>query len=165
MWWIEGPTSISGSYSARGSGGHIIGVAPKEKFVFVHRVDTYGGKRIEYAMGFKLAKMVLEARIGEPREQPELVVLKSASEAVEVIHMSREDLARYVGMFPTEKDTVRVKLYEDGLLLELAVGLKFRLLPVSSKKFFVEDREDYVEFELDEKWKPVKLTILKTERD
>jgi CubicO group peptidase (beta-lactamase class C family) len=165
LWWIQGPTSMPGFYTARGSGGHIIGVAPKEKFVFVHRVDTYRRKRVEYAQGFKLAKMVLEARTGEPKEQPELVVLKSASKPIEFVRLSTEVLARYVGTYPAYNDTVQVKMYEDGLLMELAIGLKFRLFPVSTKKFLMEDREDYVEFELDEKGKPAKLMLPRTNRD
>jgi CubicO group peptidase (beta-lactamase class C family) len=165
LWWIEGPTSMPGFHFALGSGGHIIGVAPKEKFVFVHRVDTYRRKRVEYAQGFKLAKMVLEARTGEPKEQPELVVLKSASKPSEFIHMSREELAKYVGMYPAGNDTVQVKMYEDGLLIELPIGLKFRLFPVSTKKFLMQDREDYVEFELDERGKPAKLMLPRTNQD
>jgi CubicO group peptidase (beta-lactamase class C family) len=165
LWWIEGPTTMPGFYTARGSGGHIIGVSPKEKFVFVHRVDTYNRKRVEYAQGFKLAKMVLEAKTGEPKEEPELILLKSASKPIEFVRLSTEDLARYVGMYPADNDTVQVKMYDDGLLIELATGLKFRLFPVSTKKFLMEDREDYVEFELDEKGKPAKLMLPRTNRD
>jgi hypothetical protein len=79
--------------------------------------------------------------------------------------MSREDLARHAGLYPADNDTVQVKMYEDGLLIELATGLKFWLFPVSTKKFLMEDREDYVEFELDEKGKPAKLTLPRTNRD
>jgi hypothetical protein len=56
-------------------------------------------------------------------------------------------------------------MYEDGLLIELPIGLKFRLFPVSTKKFLMEDREDYVEFELDEKGKPAKLVLPRTNQD
>jgi hypothetical protein len=68
-------------------------------------------------------------------------------------------------MYPVDNDTVQVKMYEDGLLIELAIGLKFRLFPVSTKKFLMEDREDYVEFELDEKGKPAKLMLPRANRD
>jgi CubicO group peptidase (beta-lactamase class C family) len=73
MWWVardhnrfphfQNVELPEGTYSARGSGGHVLLVIPEYGMVIVHRADTDAeGKRIPYETVGSLVNMLLSAR-------------------------------------------------------------------------------------------------------
>ncbi len=69
LWWIErggihlpGVTMPSGSYSARGAGGHYVLVIPALDLVIVHRVNTdISGREVAASEFGELARRILDA--------------------------------------------------------------------------------------------------------
>jgi CubicO group peptidase (beta-lactamase class C family) len=74
LWWIEvngrhfaNVDLGGGSFSARGSGGHVLLVAPAHDLVVVHRVDTdVQGPRVSYGAVGRLLALILAATSRSP---------------------------------------------------------------------------------------------------
>lgn len=77
LWWVaeEGEFADKGLYSAIGRYGQSIDILPEENIVFVHRVDSNKRLlpyfyRVESKERMRLLKLVLEAKVSEPKETP-----------------------------------------------------------------------------------------------
>ncbi len=72
LWWVAvggrhfpGVELPEGTFSARGSGGHIILIVPKYDLVIVHRVNTdIQGTQVTNAEFGRLVNLILDARVG-----------------------------------------------------------------------------------------------------
>jgi CubicO group peptidase (beta-lactamase class C family) len=161
MWWTWDSEDWGRIYSARGYGGHIIGVIPEENIVYVQRADTYSGKSVSGSASTALLRLVLDAMVSQPSSDPELVDF--ASTPGECAHGLPEgiDLDTYVGDYPTQGSSLAIRRFEDGLLLESSDYGNYRLFPITERKFFVEDMQQFAVVEFDG-GKPFRLTVHQT---
>lgn len=162
LWWISGEFKEFGMYSAYGVGAQIISVLPGANLVVVQRVDTYLDRRA--APNSRLFNIILDAKISEPKPDPELIALQNSPsyERPETITLESETMEKYVREYTMGETKVTVKKAEGKLLLDSPTLGKFHLLPVSGTKFVVEDVEYYAIFEFDDKQIPFRLTLHET---
>ncbi len=139
LWWTNGYPGLPDFYTARGAGGHVIGVIPSLKIVFVHRTDTYAGKRVEYEQVFRLTKMMLAARTGQPKSRPTIVPLQSAVEKRPTISLSSAQRAAYINTYQTTDQPIQIIEYDGALMLVTHTRGRFGLFPIADGKFLVED--------------------------
>jgi len=144
MWWISRDSRLKklGMYSAMGTGVQTIDVLPGADLVFVHRVNTYTRKRVGDQNRLKLLKMILDARMSPPKQNPRLIPLPGKKQPMGTIQLPADTLMQYTGHYKfnyTERITI-VKEKENLILKSPTLG-DYRLLPLSPTKFLVEDRE------------------------
>ena len=145
MWWVEGAQG----YSARGTGGHILGVYPALDLVMVIRADTYHGKSVPTRAAMRLFDMVTQAVKSRPTATARLVrAARAESDRGPADVLPAVQLRRYTGEFTLESGrTVTVATAGSVLTLEYGAGT-FPLVPVSDTRFIAEDSEDPVVFDL-----------------
>ena len=86
MWWTYAAGSLPAYpslnaydiYSASGTGGQAIIVIPGAELVVVHRGDTDHGRNVRGGDVWKIADLILSARIGEPQAAPALAAMAPA---------------------------------------------------------------------------------------
>jgi CubicO group peptidase (beta-lactamase class C family) len=167
LWWINPDFGGSRTFFASGHGGHYIGVFPAEEVVIVFRPDWYSSGSISGRQ--ELIEKIFEARVSNSVPDPDFVALPSAPH-VETIELSREVRRKYAGAYSGQY----VDLYgteergpggasffiverDGGLVLEqFPYFYRFRLLPLSTTRFLVEDLELFLVFELDGSGAPVR---------
>jgi len=159
MWWIEGPVKAPGMYFALGAGGHVIGVVQEENLVIIMRVNTYVGDRVRTSETLELVAKIRSAKISEPNPNPELVALEVPSKSMSFVDLDDRTLDMYVREYEFNNQTMSVKKSGHGLLVDVPSSGKFTISPLSRTKFFVEDSERFLIFELDESGKPNRLTL------
>jgi CubicO group peptidase (beta-lactamase class C family) len=178
MWWviIDEADKKHGMYSALGYGGHMIAVLPREKMVFVNRADTYLGKSTSREDLHRLIDAILDARISAVRERPRLVPLLVQPKDAPAAGNISLPLDHYAGSFQFEDEQIftgtipyvigdmigrSITLEVDGrcLLMTDNLGQKFCLWPRSRNEFFVQDMEITVFFDMDERDRPVRITL------
>jgi CubicO group peptidase (beta-lactamase class C family) len=164
LWWISGEFKELGMYSAYGVGTQIISVLPGANLVIVQRVNTYEGRRA--APNRKLFRLILDAKVSEPKPNPELMALQNSPsyERPEIIHLKPDVMDKYVREYPQGDANLSVKNIDGELLIDSPTFGKFKLLPVSETKFVVEDLEHYAIFEFDDKGIPFRVTLHQTSR-
>ncbi len=162
MWWTRDLPVVGKSYYAQGYGGHIIGVLPDHNLVFVQRVDTYIGNSVPGNKTMELLRLILDARVGEPEGEPDLVGFEPRQKVYHSIRLDSSELQRYVKQYPSTSQSIEIGMYEGGLLLRSSGFGNYRLLPLSSTEFFVEDIERYAIVEFEEGI-PSRVTIHATE--
>lgn len=171
LWWISDDFKDQGLYSALGVGTQMISVLPGANMVIVQRVNTYASKQVTPNM--TLFQKIIEAKVSPPKKDPELVLLKVKPEYPEAIRMEKEALAGLAGEcsasvyfenFRLPRNKVKIVLINDELIMESSYFGNFKLLMLSSTKFFVEDMEHYGIFELDDLGVPRELTLFPTEK-
>jgi CubicO group peptidase (beta-lactamase class C family) len=163
LWWISGEMQELGMYSALGVGAQIIAVIPGANMVVVQRVDTYMGK--QQPPDLHLFKMILEAKVSEPKSNPKLVSLQSAPSyhrpkniEVDTITLDKYDLADYNLM----GRPASIKKINNELLLDSPAFGTFKLFPISTSKFVIEDLGQYLYFEFDKNDKPARISMHQT---
>lgn len=139
MWWVD-----EAGYYARGYGGHVVAIYPRERVVVVVRADTYHDRFLSNRSLRILLDRIREARVSEPVRSPELVPLEvdSSPEAAP----GDESIWRpYLGEISLTHSgvTVRVAEVEGGPVLEYGEGL-FDLRLISAGRFIAVDSRDTV---------------------
>ncbi len=164
LWWISGEFKDLGMYSAYGVGTQIISVLPGANLVIVQRVNTYEGRRA--APNRELFQLILDARVSEPKPDPEFIALQSSPsyQRPEIIQLQANLVDKYVKEYPLSDTSMSVRKIDGGLLMDSPTFGKFKLLPVSTTKFVVEDPEQYAIFEFDDDGTPFRLTLHETSR-
>jgi CubicO group peptidase (beta-lactamase class C family) len=164
LWWISGEFKELGMYSAYGVGAQIISVLPGANLVIVQRVNTYEGKRVR--PNSRLFSMIVDAKISEPKPDPQLITLQSSPsyQRPEIIHLESKTLDMYVKEYPLRDAGISVTKTDGQLLIDSPSFGKFHLFPVSETKFVVEDLEQYAIFEFDHTGAPFRLTLHQTSR-
>ncbi len=160
LWWriVDGPFADLGMFSARGYGGHAIDVLPAAGLVFVHRVDTFWDgslpfgrerRRVKDSERFRLLDLVLRARIGPPRPEPELVPFAASAPPVEVVRLEADALSKYAGEYDFGEFALRVRVVGESLRIGRPGRGEFGLLPRSAHEFTFEDLDAPVVFQRD----------------
>lgn len=152
MWWLpkQKPFKSLGMFSALGVGEQSIDVIPGANVVIVHRCNTYAGENVSRKQRLKLLKMILDAKVSEPKRDPKLKPLKPAKSSYKAIELSLERKQALCGRVPLDpfKDTVTVRLDGEELVFEGSLGI-FGLIPVAQDRFILEDVNWVCHAELD----------------
>jgi hypothetical protein len=127
---------------------------PRANLVVVHLRNTYVSFEFNSEELWMLQEMILDARVGTSVANPRLIPLHDPPGWFETVALENSTLDRYVGDYEFENGvTMAVKREGDTLLLEnLPVwppDPPTRLLPISEKKFILEDVGHTVTFDLD----------------
>jgi CubicO group peptidase (beta-lactamase class C family) len=162
MWWTRDLPVLGRSYYAQGYGGHVIGVLPDHNLVFVQRVDTYTGNSVPGNKTMDLVHLILDARSGDADPEPDLIGFEPPPKIYHSIRLDGVELEQYVKQYPSASLSIDIGMYEGGLLLRSSGLGNYRLFPLSSTEFFVEDIERYTIVEFEE-GVPGRLTIHATE--
>ena len=164
LWWVSGEFKEVGMYSAYGVGTQIISVLPGANLVIVQRVNTYEDRRA--APNRELFKLILDARVSEPKADPEFIALQNSPshQRPEIIQLEANLVDKYVKEYPLSDTSMSVRKIDGELLMDSPTFGKFKLLPVSTTKFVVEDPEQYAIFEFDDDGTPFRLTLHETSR-
>ncbi len=159
MWWrVHHQLDALGAYAAAGYGGQWIIVVPGARLVFVHRMDTYDDKTIDFIPVWTILFTILNARVGPPVADPTLVALESVPVENRPT-LSAAQLAALTGRYAGDGFEVRVRATADGLEAESASFGRYLLLPNSPTRFIIEDYEEPLEFLLDERGKAAAIRL------
>jgi CubicO group peptidase (beta-lactamase class C family) len=164
LWWIDFDfNDVGGMYTARGVGSQIIAVLPGAKMVIVQRVDTYSRKRAGFDK--ELVRMILAAKVSEPKPKPELIPLQNTPSYKRpgLTILKSRVLKKYLKEYQIDEKKYVIKNLDDHLVMELPYGQIFRLLPVSKALFVVEDAEVYLLIGHDKKGTPVHPVVLSSQ--
>jgi CubicO group peptidase (beta-lactamase class C family) len=159
LWWIADFEKAPGMYSAFGVGSQIIHVIPSADMVIVQRVNTYENK---YARPNKeLVEMILDARIGEPKPNPQLIPLQNTPsyKRPKIIKLKPEVMDKLAREYSSEAGTIKITKKDGYLMAETYESIKLKLLPISETKFVVEDLERIALIEFDDKGEPFPITV------
>lgn len=98
-----------------------------------------------------------------PKPRPILIPLQNTPsyKRPKIKKLKPEDLDKYGKDYPMGDVKVTVKKSNGDLIVELPITSKFRLLPVSESKFIMEDLEQYVIIEQNNKGIPFRLKMEK----
>lgn len=174
LWWTKENFNGSKMYLASGVGGQYIGVFLAENVVIIMRGDTNTRKFIRNR--YDAVKKIFKARILKPKKNPEFIPLSCAPE-IKTIKLTPQQRKKYTGEYKGEYINLYGSKYHQGkdhtffimdkngeLIIErYNYFYHFRLLPLSEKKFFVEDLELFLIFEFNQKGVPEHPVFFKTE--
>lgn len=178
MWWanVDETDRKYGMYAALGYGGHMIAVLPQDDLVIVNRTNTYLGETASSADLLRLIDAILDAKVSPPKAEPKLVPLEVAPKDTEVQRDSSIRLEDYAGSFEFDSEevfvesipyvigdmigpSVRIEAEGRRMLMIDNLGQKFVLVPRTRTEFLIEDMEIPVIFEIDEKGRPLGITL------
>jgi CubicO group peptidase (beta-lactamase class C family) len=160
LWWIYHDfDNVGGMYAALGVGTQVAAVLPGADMVIVQRVDTYKGKSVRPDKN--LLRMILEARVSDPKPNPELIPLQNTPSFTrpELTTLKPNVLKKYIKEYQMGDLKFTIKNLHGYLVVEIPGGQTYKLLPVSKTQFVVEDIEAYGFFELDRKGTPVNFMV------
>jgi CubicO group peptidase (beta-lactamase class C family) len=158
LWWITEDFNGFRIYYASGIRGQRICVIPSSGIVIVVNVHTYYGRYLS-TENTLIARLVIESRTGGAISNPEFVPLKE-SPKVHTIELSREERHRYVGRYSVGDTTLTVSETAGGLIVEgIHYYYKFSLLPIGKNRFFIEDINLELMFDIDGSGKPINPKI------
>jgi CubicO group peptidase (beta-lactamase class C family) len=102
MWWVARQERFKkyGLYTASGVGNQKIAVIPDLDIVIVNRANTYRGERTPLEPLLDLMEQVLEARVGEPVDEPRLVALEGGGGDAYETKVPNDQLAAMIGEWP-----------------------------------------------------------------
>ena len=83
-------------------------------------------------------------------DNPELIELNTSSRIPKNLYQQKLDFSKYMGDFKIGEKSVSI-IELNGNLVFKDYYMKLKLYPISPIRFFVEDIEKYLNFELDEK--------------
>jgi hypothetical protein len=154
LWWIAEDFKGTKMYYAAGTNGQRICVIPSSEIVIVINVDTYRGRYIRDEDTL-IARLAIASRTENAIPNPEFVPLEEST-AIRTIKLSREEQHRYVGRYNIGDTTLTVSETADGLILEGPhYFYKFSLLPIGKDRFFIEDINLELTFDIDGSGKPI----------
>lgn len=163
LWWTSGESKDPVMYSARGVGAQIIAVIPKANIVIVQRVDTYIGK--QQPLDLRLVQMILDSKIADPAPNPQFIPLQNTPsyQIPTLVKLNPELSEKYLlNNYNLMGRPASVLKLDNELLLESPAFGKFKLFPISTSKFIIEDRGQYLIYEFDQNSKPFRLSIYQT---
>jgi len=161
LWWIDFDfNDVGGMYTARGVGNQVIAVLPGVNMVIVQRVDTYLNKSARFNK--KLVRMILAAKVAEPKPNPELIPLQNmpSYQRPELTTLKPKELKKYLKEYQVGDEKYVIKYLHGYLVAVSPEGQSFHLMPVSKTLFAAEDIESYALIEMDKKGTPVGLVAL-----
>ncbi len=173
LWWIVKvePFKSLGAYAARGYGGHSIMVVPGADMVFVHRVNTWWdldfsscikqqGDEVGKSQRLKLFKMILDAKISEPKPRPELVTIAEKPKRTDIIKLDEKAMNKYLGKYEFANNYIaQIRKLNGKLIIEGPATGKFTLFPLSETDFIMEDVDVPVLFKFDNEGIPLFVSI------
>jgi CubicO group peptidase (beta-lactamase class C family) len=156
LWWIyrEPRFKQYGMASALGVGNQMIAVLPDIDLVIVNRANTYQGQRTPMPGLLDLIEAVLEARVGEPNPDPELMPLAVPGSDPRLKPVPSVQLAEFVGEWPypptplglPPRTTVTMTVDDGALVAFSEVSGTFREYLQPDGSFIEEDSlERYVQ--------------------
>jgi len=156
LWWVfrEPRFKQYGMASALGVGNQMIAVLPDIDLVIVNRANTYEGQRTPMPELLDLIEAVLEARVGEPRHDPELTPLTVPATDPRLKTVPDGQLAEFVGEWsypPTplgipQRTTVSMTIDDGAVVAFSEVSGTFREYLQPDGSFVEEDSlERYVQ--------------------
>lgn len=153
MWWINQaePFKAMGMFSALGTGEHSIDILPGADMVLVHRPNTYLWKRITYQQRRKLIQLVLDARVDEPHQNPDLVPISRPWPSFESLPLTEDDKNSCAGAYLNDggKFPFVIENIDGQLRADFGEG-KVNMFKVGKDHFVIEDYDDHVYFITDE---------------
>ncbi len=101
MWWVAREPRFEkfGFVAALGVGNQMIAVLPEIDLVIVNRADTYDGQGTPTGALLDLVEAVLEARVGDSVEDPELVPIVDQPRDSRLEPRASEVLAQFAGEY------------------------------------------------------------------
>lgn len=145
MWWIENLNDSITIYSARGWGGHILAIVPDRELVIVKRHDTYKSSGGDGWTG-KYVREILNSRVFEMRKEPILIPLENKpSLSIDTIFLPKREMIEYKQDVFYKGRIRKIDYIENHLVFDD----NFILYPISKVKFYIEDYEMYMYFNLE----------------
>jgi hypothetical protein len=148
LWGVSEYFAKYGMYFASGVGGQFLAVFPTEDLILVHRTNTYLKKQVLDRELTRLFDLILAAKTGKPSPTPELVTLEPPSRIPAELSQRQLECSKYLGHWTIDGRNVSIVELNGDLVIN-DFDQNFRLLPVSSSRFFVEDIEMYLNVEFD----------------
>ncbi|MGD1045048.1 MAG: serine hydrolase [Bacteroidota bacterium] len=159
LWWIAEDFKGTKMYYASGTNGQRICVIPASEIVVVANVDTYRGRYLRDVDSL-IACLVVASRTANAISNPKFVPLEESA-AVRTIKLSREEQHRYVGRYSVGDKVLTISQTADGLIVEGPhYFYKFSLLPIGKNRFFIEDINLELMFDIDGSGKPTNPRIM-----
>ncbi len=155
MWWTlpeHGRLGKLGTYAAFGHGGHAIYVVPEAKLVFVHRADTYKGRRghVNYVAIQNILLEVLKARTGSPLPTARLITVDNSQIHVPGKILSKVQTLGLTGKYSKDGHVVTVRELDGRLETTSSRWGNYFLIPRTTTEFEAEDAQSRIEFVLDD---------------
>jgi CubicO group peptidase (beta-lactamase class C family) len=147
MWWVSQtePFKSNGMFSALGSGEHSIDILPGADIIFVHRPNTYLWERISYQQRRRLIKLVLEAKVDEPKQNVKLRPVANTVTSYKPNKLAEEEKDPYIGTYLNDGDRFPFKIEKTNGRLKADFGEgKVNLYMVTNDHFIIEDWNDDV---------------------
>ncbi len=137
-----------------------IDILPGADIVLVHRPNTYLWQRISYQQRRKLIQLVLDAKIGEPNQNPDLIPISSPSPSFKSLQMTEDEKNSYTGKYLSDggKFPFIIDNIDGQLKADFGEG-KVNLFKLSKDHFIIEDYNDNIYFFTDEEGKRVLISI------
>lgn len=158
LWWIIENLNGIKMYYASGTNGQRICVVPSKEIVIVINVDTYRGRYVRN-MDSLITHLIFTSRSVDARPRPEFIPLTECTQP-QTIKLSLEEQRSYVGSYIVGDTVLTISETVDGLVV---VGphylYKFRLLPIGKDRFFIEDINMELLFDIGPSGKPVNPRI------
>jgi len=144
-------------------------VFPSEDIVIVLRADTYNGKNIRNLN--RVVERIIEAGKVKPKRNPVFVPLGlNTPKKYRPLEGSKIKPETYTGTYQWDGkhtwngDAVTIRQEKSQLILDhYHYTMRFRLLPISKKRFFVEDIERILDVRMGADGKPSAVMLHHTE--
>jgi CubicO group peptidase (beta-lactamase class C family) len=149
LWWIQVLDDTIPMYSARGWGGHVMTVVPKEKLVMVKRHDTYNGSGGDGWTGMYI-RGIVNAHVSLLKSSPKLVPLEVRTRQMDFVDIPEASLKKYQQQIELNGRARKIEYSKFGLVFDDW----FILHPVSETRFYIEDFDRYMYFKF-ENGKPI----------
>ncbi len=159
LWGIKEDFNGRKMYYASGVNGQRICVIPTSEIVVVTNADTYRRRSI-HAVDSMILRLVFYARTGDATSNPEFVTLKDTP-AVPAIELSRDEQRRFVGRYCMNDTVLTITEGSDGLVLDGLHYFKYSLRPIGPNRFFIEDINFELVFDIGENGMPIHPRINK----
>ena len=148
LWGVSEYYQDYGMFYASGVGGQFLAVFPKLDLILVNLSNTYKKHKIYDREMLKLFELILAAKTVSLVDNPKLIELECGSRMPANVYKGKLDHAKYVGDYVIGNRKVSILELNQELILK-DYFMNFKLIPISSKRFFVEDLEKYLLCELD----------------
>ena len=138
LWWRSAILDIDYFY-ASGAGGHRIIIVPDYDMVFVHRVNTYEGKRVNDTYISKILSSVINAKTKQMANK--LSGHLTPYEPVKKINTNsyNKSMDQFLGTYAHRfLGKMTIKKIEEKYILQTGIGL-FNLFKTSDNTFYAED--------------------------
>ncbi len=143
LWWLSKPFSEYGAFSASGLGGEFLTVLPKLDLVYCQRANTYENKFITDSNRIKLMRMIVNAKISEPKQDPKLMPMIIQPKYFSKLQLPKNKIKKYLGEYFFKNDTgnfyFEIKEEDGKICIWNHIIGNVILLPQNEKNFIFED--------------------------